>query len=131
MRPFDWLVVVAYIGWVIVDGLPFRTAHAIAQRLIGARQREPQRPLVELLAEASKELLGTPLRYAEADLARVLSARHFVEIRQTLGGPAPEETARAAKASRQQLDADESWWSNATEALTKAERTLAERSAAL
>jgi argininosuccinate lyase len=113
------------------DGVPFRTAHAIAQRLISARQREPQRPLVELLAEASKELLGHPLNYSDADLARVLSARYFVEIRRTLGGPAPEETARAAKASRQQLDADESWWSNATEALTKAERMLAERSAAL
>jgi len=113
------------------DGLPFKMAHAIAQRLIGARQREPERPLVELLAEVSTQLLGKPLRYSEADLARVLSARYFVEIRRTLGGPSPEETARAAKVSRQQLDADESWWSNATEALTKAERMLAERSAAL
>jgi argininosuccinate lyase len=113
------------------DGLPFKTAHAIAQRMISAHQRELGRPLVDLLADASKELHGTALRYSEADLARVLSARYFVEIRQTLGGPAPAETARAAKASRQQLDADESWWSNATEALAKAERMLADRSASL
>jgi argininosuccinate lyase len=113
------------------DGLPFRTAHAIARRLMGARQREPERPLVELLADASTELLGTPLKYSEADLARVLSPRYFVEIRRTYGGPAPEETARAAKASREQLEADESWWSTATEALVKAERMLADRSAAL
>ena len=70
------------------DGLPFRTAHAIAQRLINAHGCEPQRPLVELLAEASKELLGRPLDYSESDLARALSARYFVEIRRTLGGPA-------------------------------------------
>jgi len=86
------------------DGLPFRTAHAIAQRLMSARQREPQRPLVELLAEASKELLGKALHYSEADLTRVLSARYFVEIRHTLGGPAPEETRarrrRRASSSR-------------------------------
>jgi len=33
--------------------------------------------------------------------------------------------------SRQQLDADQAWWSNATEALAQAERLLARRSAAL
>jgi argininosuccinate lyase len=113
------------------DGLPFRTAHAIAQRLIAARQHDPGLSLVELLAEASTDLLGRPLRYSESELARVLSPRHFVEIRRTLGGPAPEETARAAAVSRQQLDADRGWWSTATDALAAAERRLAERSAAL
>ena len=44
---------------------------------------------------------------------------------------APEETARAAGASRQQLTADEAAWSHAADALAKAERLLAERSAAL
>jgi len=112
------------------EGLPFRTAHAIAQRLMSARHREPNRPLVELLADASNEL-GCALRYSEAELARVLSPRHFVEIRTTPGGPAPGETARAAKAARQQLAADDTWSSGATAALTKAERLLAERSAAL
>jgi argininosuccinate lyase len=113
------------------DGLPFRTAHAIAQRLISARQREPGRPLVDLLAEASNDVLGAPLKYSDEQLARVLSPRHFVEIRRTLGGPAPEETARAAAVSRQHLDADQAWWSNAADALAKAERLLADRSAAL
>jgi argininosuccinate lyase len=113
------------------DKLPFRTAHAIAQRLIAAHQLDPKRPLVDLLADASTELIGRRLTYSEQDLARVLSPRYFVEIRRTLGGPAPEETARAAKASRQQLEADDLWWSNATGALAAAERLLAERSAAL
>jgi argininosuccinate lyase len=113
------------------QGLPFKTAHAIAARLIVGRQRDPERSMVDLLADASGELLGRRLTYADAELARILSPRHFVEIRRTLGGPAPEETARAAKASRQLLEGDESWWSNATEALEKAERLLADRSAAL
>ena len=39
--------------------------------------------------------------------------------------------ARAAGVSRQQLDADQAWWSAATGALAKAERRLAGRSAAL
>jgi argininosuccinate lyase len=111
--------------------LPFKTAHAIAARLVGGRQRDPARPLTEILRDASTELLGTPLKYSEAELATILSPRHFVEIRRTLGGPAPEETARAAGVSRQQLEADQRAWSNATDALAKAERALAERSAAL
>jgi argininosuccinate lyase len=111
--------------------LPFKTAHAIAGRLVAGRQRDPDRRLVDLLADASRELLGAPLAYSEEALATILSPRHFVEVRRTLGGPAPAETARAAKASRQQLEADEAWWSQATGALGQAEQKLAERSAAL
>jgi argininosuccinate lyase len=113
------------------EGMPFRTAHTIASRLMAARRREPQRPIAELLAEVSGEMLGTPLRYADGELMRILSPRHFVEIRRTLGGPAPAETLRAATASAHQLESDRGWWTSATEALSKAERLLADRAAAL
>jgi argininosuccinate lyase len=112
-------------------GLPFKKAHAIAAHFVGGRQRHPDRRLSELLIDASSEILGKPLDYSEAQLTHILSPRHFVEIRKTFGGPAPEETARAAKVSRAQLEIDEEWWSAATDALEKAERTLADRSAAL
>jgi argininosuccinate lyase len=111
--------------------LPFRTAHAVAGRLMAARERHPSRPIGELLAEASDTLAGGPLVYSDAALNTILSPRHFVTVRRTLGGPAPEETARAAQASRLQLEADQRWHGNATGALAQAERTLAERSAAL
>jgi hypothetical protein len=52
-------------------------------------------------------------------------------VRRTLGGPAPEETARAAKVSRGQLETDEAWRRSAAAALARAERTLAERSTGL
>jgi len=112
-------------------GLPFRTAHAIASRLMSARCREPQRPISELLADVSGDLLGEPLRYSDADVTRILSPRHFVEIRRTFGGPAPAETLRAAKACAHQLEADRAWWASATDALARAERLLSERAAAL
>ncbi len=111
--------------------LPFRTAHAIAGRLIAARQREPNRPLADALAAASSDVLGAPIKYSETALAEILSPRHFVDVRRTLGGPAPEETARAAEVSHQLLAADEAWWEQATNALADAERRLAERSARL
>jgi argininosuccinate lyase len=111
--------------------LPFKSAYRIAGGLMAGRQREPGRPLTELLAEASGEVLGVPLSYSDAELRTILSPRHFVEVRRTYGGPAPEETARAARASRHQIEADEAWWNGATSALAAAERRLAERSGAL
>jgi len=112
-------------------GLPFSTAHAIAGRLMALRDKSPDRSMGDILAEASSDVFGTPLQYSDAALAEILSPRHFVAVRRTHGGPAPEETARAAAASRQQIEADEEWWRVAAEALGNAERMLVERSAAL
>jgi len=72
-----------------------------------------------------------PLAYDEAAIAQILSARHYIEIRRTLGGPAPEETARAAGQSRAALESDEAWLNKATDALGDAEQKLRERSARL
>ncbi|MBI3493957.1 MAG: argininosuccinate lyase [Acidobacteria bacterium] len=112
-------------------GLPFGTAHAIASRLMAAREADAQRSLGALLADASRDFLGAPLTYPDAALAEILSARHFVEVRRTLGGPAQAETARAADVSRSQLGSDEAWWTRATDALAEAEKKLVARSAAL
>jgi argininosuccinate lyase len=107
--------------------LPFKTAHAIASRLVEARQQNPTAPLATLLAEASRELAGAPLLYSEQALATILSPRHFVAIRTTYGGPAPAATARAAESSRALLDDDQQWLSNATAAIAEAEKRLEER----
>ena len=45
--------------------LPFRMAHGIAARLISGREADPERPMADLLKEASAELLGAPLTYSE------------------------------------------------------------------
>ena len=113
------------------DGLPFRSAHTIAGCLMAARLREPTRPLGELLAQVSREVLGDALEYDEPTLADVLSPKRFVQVRRTHGGPAPEETRRAATLAREALAADEGWRQDMTDALVAAERRLAERSAAL
>jgi argininosuccinate lyase len=113
------------------QGLAFKSAHAIASRLMAVRECEPDRPLAQLLEEASRQVLGSAVSYSDTELTTILSPRHFVNVRKTLGGPAPEETARAAHASRLQLEADDAWWNGATGALSAAERRLAERSAAL
>ena len=106
-------------------GLPFRAAHAIAARLVAANESES---LAGLLARVSEELLGAPILYTDEQLAAILSARHFVSVRGTWGGPAPEETARASSVSREQLKTDRSWSSDAACALRDAGQRLAERS---
>ena len=112
-------------------GVPFRTAHAIAGRLMAARQRDASRPLSAVLADVSCELLGRRIEYSDEELARIMSARHFVEVRRTLGGPAPEETARALEASHEQLKIDDAWRAHTGGALAAAERKLAAESNAL
>jgi argininosuccinate lyase len=108
-------------------GVPFRTAHQIASTLVAARQAQPLAPLSRLLADASREALGTAIELSDAALAETLSPRHFIEVRATLGGPAPAQTATAIAASRALVDADHTWSRAAMDALAAAERRLAER----
>jgi argininosuccinate lyase len=111
--------------------LPFKTAHAIAGRLVAATQQHPDRSIAQLLADVSADLLGAPLSYSDARLGEILSPRHFVAIRRTHGGPAPDIVATAISESAAQLDRDEQWRTKATDALRQAERRLADRAARL
>jgi argininosuccinate lyase len=111
--------------------LPFASAHAVAGRLVTAREAAPDRPLSQLLRDVSLEVLGRPLDYSDEALADILSPAHFVAVRGTRGGPAPAEVARALVASRAALQHDESHLAGIRDALTAAESRLAARSEAL
>jgi argininosuccinate lyase len=116
---------------VRTHAMPFMTAHTIAGRLLAAHRQRPDAPLGALLADVSADVLGAPLRYADAEIARILSARHFVDVRRTPGGPAPEETGRAIDAARAVLDADRGWLGARRQALDAAEDALRRRGRAL
>jgi argininosuccinate lyase len=109
------------------EDLPFRTAHGIAALLLKARIEDPAASLSDALAKASKALLGRSLDYSDDLLETVMSPRHFVQVRRTLGGPAPEETARAVAASRRQLERDREAWQKRRDHLAQAERALEDR----
>lgn len=109
-------------------GMAFKTAHAIAAGLMKGVREAPATPLVTLLRDVSTTVLGTPLSYTEEQLAKVLDPRHFVEIRKTLGGPAPSETARALAVEESRLASDDEWVRQTRTSLTDAERRLRERS---
>jgi argininosuccinate lyase len=112
-------------------GFAFRAAHAIAGRLMRAPSPPSAGGLAAQLADAAEAVAGMRITYSDDALAEILSARHFVSVRQTPGGPAPAETARASAQSRDLLQVDEAWLSGARDALSAAEARLAERSRAL
>ncbi len=119
----------ATLGWVTVTeladtlardyGLPFRAGHAIASRMV--RSGTSGAGLADVLAAASREVTGKEIRIAPDVLARVLSPEHFVAVRRTWGGPAPEITAAAVVASRRRLADDQVDWGKRREALASAD----------
>ena len=113
------------------QGIPFSAAHAISAKFVAARQHDPARRLADILREASAKVLPAPLEYSEQALEDILSPRHFVMIRRTYGGPAPDETRRAAAVSNTVLEEDQAWLTGELEALASARRRLMERAAAL
>ncbi|MBI2835493.1 MAG: argininosuccinate lyase [Acidobacteria bacterium] len=121
-------------GWITITeladtltrehGLSFRAAHEIAARLIAFCRQHADVPLAAALALVSGEVAGSPIRYADERLAELLSPEHFVRVRRTPGGPAPEETARAVTVSRTTLAHDEAAWTDMRQALEAAEERL-------
>ncbi len=118
---------------VRLHGLPFKTAHAIVGGLLERLRKGPERSPIALLYEASEAVLGTGtgLAYSGDELRRVLDPHHFVEVRRTLGGPSPSETAKAVQEGGDELERDASWLNDARSRLVAAETRLRERSQAL
>jgi argininosuccinate lyase len=112
-------------------GLPFKTAHTITARVLKVRAQDPTARASETLAAVAFELHGQPIVYSEERLKEILSPRYFVMVRQTAGGPAPAETARAVALSRDALLADGEWLTARRTALGAAQRVLRDRAAAL
>jgi len=128
-------------GWITVTeladtlardhGVPFKTSHTIASRLVVECTRRPAEPRAAVLREVSAAVLGRAVEYDDASLGELLSAQHFVRVRTTPGGPAPAETARAIAASRALLESDSRWIGDTTGKLRAAEQRLKEAATAI
>ncbi len=105
-------------------GLPFKAGHTIAARLVRGAQTEPDRSVADLVAEISKDVTGTAIEYTDAELATLLSPEHFVAVRRTHGGPAPEITGAAIAVSRGLLREDAGWIAATKSRLLNAESAL-------
>jgi argininosuccinate lyase len=127
-----WITVTELADTLVRDhNLSFGAGHAIAAKLIDRARQNASVPLAEVLAEVSEAVTGTALTYQDADLREILSPAHFIEIRKTLGGPAPALTAEAIEASRTILDRDLSWLTSTRAQLTSSAQRLNDEVAAL
>jgi argininosuccinate lyase len=112
-------------------GVPFRTAHAIAARLSGSCRLNEPAAVAAMLRDITRDVLGAPLELTATELSQIMSPRHFVDVRRTLGGPSPTETSRALEQAGAALDADRGWLIRARAAVTAAEERLRARSLSL
>ena len=128
-------------GWITVTeladtltrdrGVPFKTSHAIAAELVAAATARPVAPLAGMLKEITFRVLGESIDYGDAELGAILSARYFVEVRKTHGGPAPEVTGQAVSESRARLREDAGWLGDRLARLRSAQDELSGAVAAL
>jgi argininosuccinate lyase len=96
------------------------TAHA----MVGAVARELDVRAAARVTEALRlegQRVGYDLDLSEAEVTRALSLDHFVAVRTTPGGPAPEVTAAALVEAGARLDADAAALAHAREALRAAD----------
>ncbi len=105
-------------------GLPFRASHEVAATFVREQLEVPGLPPTVSLARASSTVLGTPLDIDAATLDRMLSPVHFIEVRTTLGGPAPERTGAALDHERALVARDRAWVGDTRRALHEASASL-------
>jgi argininosuccinate lyase len=120
-------------GWITVTELadtltrdydvPFKTSHRIAATLVRRASEPGARPDV-LLPEITREIAGRDIALSAERLHEILSPEHFVRVRTTPGGPAPQEIDRAIALSRDRLAEDEMWIREALDSLRRAEAAL-------
>ena len=127
-----WITLTELADTLVRDhGVSFKTSHTIATRLMAEATRRPAEPRSRLLREVSAVVSGRAIEYDEAALDEVLSARHFVNVRKTPGGPAPSETARAIAASRELSTADATWLADTRDKLKRADQRLTQAAKSL
>jgi len=127
-----WVTLTELADTLVRDhGLPFGTSHAVAARFVAGVGTAPDRPRADVLAEASEAVTGRPIRFSDEALDEALAPHHFVRVRRTHGGPAPEETLRAARGAAAACTRDAGWLATTVAALEQAARTLREEARAL
>jgi argininosuccinate lyase len=89
------------------ENLSFRVAHEIVGKAV--RKSTNSKISIEALQAAAKETINRELNLTSDELENILSAEHFIEVRKTYGGTAPEEIESSLSAEKQKIEYDEKW----------------------
>jgi argininosuccinate lyase len=102
----SWVTVTELADTLVRDhGVPFKRAHAMAGAVARTCRSADLPQAAGVIARASRDA-GHEVDMSPEVLARVLSPEHFVRVRRTHGGPAPDVTAHAVERSRDLLATD-------------------------
>jgi argininosuccinate lyase len=115
---------------VRAHGLPFRTAHAIAARVVQdaiAGGKGPGDVDPAAVDAAARTVTGRPLAIDAGTLRAALDPWAFVRARTVTGGPAPDTVGRALDGEAARLRSDRAWLATARERLVAAERERGQR----
>jgi len=103
--------------------ISFRTAHRIVG-LLARRMIERRLSVLDItntmLDECSVEITGKPLGISNEDLRNALDPRVNLELRKTIGGPAPAETRRMVRQRKRRLTKDRLMLREEEDRMTKA-----------
>jgi argininosuccinate lyase len=101
-----WVTVTELADVLVRDhGLSFRTAHAVAGAVVQTCRGAGVSQIAEVVRGAARAA-GHAIEVTDDEIERASSPEHFIAVRRTPGGPAPEVTAEALARSRDLLDGD-------------------------
>jgi argininosuccinate lyase len=119
----SWVTITELADTLVRDhGLSFRSAHAIAGAVARTCRSADLSQVADVIARAARDA-GHTVDIGPDVLTRVLSPDHFVAVRRTHGGPAPDVTARAIERSRDLLATDRTRLSELRRAIEDADGT--------
>ncbi len=102
------------------EGMSFREAHGLVAQVVRNCGRDDNSATIA----ATLVALRPSLRLTREEIARALDPRHFVQIRNIVGGPAPERTAQALADASSKQQAIEAWIESKTALLDDAQARL-------
>ncbi len=92
--------------------VPFRAAHAYAKRVVEAA-RQSKIPMLDvsdrLLKKMYRETVGANLPIPVQKIRAAMDPRHFVAVRNAIGGPAPDAVRSSIDRQREALNRDARW----------------------
>ncbi|MEP7342470.1 MAG: argininosuccinate lyase [Acidobacteriota bacterium] len=93
------------------EGLSFKAAHRLVAQTVKLVSgiHAPHSEIADKLLSVAEENLGRPLKTSRARLIDALSPLHFVEVRQVIGGPAPNQVSDFLKRQKQTAAKDQRW----------------------
>ena len=97
------------------ENLSFRLSHRLVQAAVAATGTYDRERLIENLQRLAPEIAGGPLKTPVELLQQALDPKHFINIRSTIGGPAPKTVLEEIRNAKRETEEMVAWVAGKTE----------------